>query len=158
MSKGNSSRKGIVLTFPDYSPSLREVRAGTKAEVMEECCLLVCSYMDSSACFLLCPRTTTCTEVATTELAGSSHINHYENALQTCLQANLMGKLSLLKVPFPKQSLTCVKLITSELRQYVYCVFHSWCSFLLCTGFDWLVLTVSCCPALYVWLMVLDCD
>lgn len=54
----------MVLTFPDYSSSLREVRAGAEAEVMEEGCLLVCSYMDGSACILLCPRTTTCTEVA----------------------------------------------------------------------------------------------
>lgn len=74
------------------------------------------------------------------------------------LTGKFMGKLSLLKVPFPKQFLTCVKLIISELRQFVYFVFHSWCSFLLCTGFDWPVLTVSCCTALYVWLMMLDCD
>lgn len=56
----------------------------------------------------------------TTQLAGSSHVSHYENALQTCLQANLMGKHSLLKVPFPKQFLTCVRLIISEPGQYVY--------------------------------------
>lgn len=80
MSKGDSSRKGIVLTFPDYSPPLREVRAVTKAEVMEECCLLVCSYMDGLVCGLI-PQGHDPYRGGTTQLAGSSHINHYKNAL-----------------------------------------------------------------------------
>lgn len=80
MSKGDSSRKGIALTFPDHSPPLRGVRAVTRAEVMEERCLLVCSYMDGLACGLITQGHDPYRGGAT-QLAGSSHVNHYENAL-----------------------------------------------------------------------------
>jgi len=36
----------------------KNLEAGADAEAMEGCCLLACSYMASSACFLIDPSTT----------------------------------------------------------------------------------------------------
>lgn len=79
----------ILITLPGHSSTLREVRARTQVEIMEQSCLLACSQAHSRLSFLY-PGLPAHEMVLPSGLGHPISINNQDSPPQTCLQANLI--------------------------------------------------------------------
>lgn len=109
----------LYLTLPHHSPSSKEVGgrnskqepgAGAEAETREGEVLTHLALVASSACSWVRFRTTYPAMVPTTVGGGpSTAVIAHENALQTCLLAELMGAFSQLRFSLSSYIWVCVR-------------------------------------------------
>ena len=135
MTKSRLRKKGFISDYSFYSPSSREVRAGTQgknletgtdAEAMRSATYWCVPHMACSTCFLT-PSETTCPGWHRLLWAVPSHASHsQESVLQTRLLVNLMEAVSQLRVSPSQMCPGCVRLTkTCQHRSHVACVFNA---------------------------------
>ena len=84
----------LIVSHGSMSTTGRDFDAGTKAETMEECCLLVCFPWLAQPTFYITQDNLNMISITSSRLDSHISIINQEIVPQTCLQANLIEAFS----------------------------------------------------------------